>query len=81
MWLDGVELGSGKDMRGWSSLDNTNHKIVLTGKPQRLVIKLVRLTDAFEFSLQFMCRGDLPRKLRGISNILDSLEDSVPVGE
>jgi hypothetical protein len=74
LWFDGEERGCATDPRGWAMLDNANHKIKLTGKPQRLVIKLIRLTDAFNFSLIFMGRGD-PEGKRGISNILDCLED------
>ena len=76
-WLDGVELGSSDKMRMHAVLDDANLKIHLTGKPQRLVIKLARLTDAYDFSLFFIGRGD-PEYVRGISNILDCLEDLVP---
>ena len=74
IWFDGAELGCATDPRGWAMLDNANHKIKLTGQPQRMVIKLIRLTDAFNFSLIFMGRGSLDGK-QGISNILDCLED------
>jgi len=73
-WLDGVELGSAQDVRAWAHLDSTNFKMTLTGQPQRLVFKLIRLGDAFDFSLYFMGRGD-PTGKSGISNILDCLED------
>jgi len=76
-WLDGVELGSSDKMRAHAMLDDANHKIHLTSKPQRLVIKLARLTDAYDFSLFFIGMGD-PEYVRGISNILDCLEDLVP---
>lgn len=64
-------------MRCWTSLDDANHKITLTGEPQRLVIKLIRLTDAFHFRPIFMCKGD-PDYKQGWSNILDSLIDQIP---
>ena len=76
-WLDGVELGSSDKMRGYAMLDDANHRMRLTGSPQRLVIKLVRLTDAYDFSLFFIGRGD-PEYKRGISNIVDCLEDFIP---
>ena len=77
VWLDGVELGSHPDMRCWTPLDDANYKLTLDSRPQRLVIKLIRLTDAFRFSAVFMCKGD-PDYQRGRSNILDSLADQIP---
>ncbi|MEZ0296311.1 MAG: ADP-ribosylglycohydrolase family protein, partial [Candidatus Methylacidiphilales bacterium] len=53
-WLDGVEIGKSEDLRCWSMMDNVWLKIRVTEKPQRLVIKLLRLTDDFTFSLYFM---------------------------
>lgn len=76
-WLDGVEIGRSDKMRAHAMLDDANLKVRLTGKPQRLVIKLARLTDAYDFSLFFIGRGD-PAYVRGVSNILDCLEDLVP---
>lgn len=76
-WLDGVEIGSSDKMRAYAMLDDANLKIHLTGKPQRLVIKLARLTDAYDFSLFFVGMGD-PKYIRGVSNILDCLEEMVP---
>ena len=80
VWLDGAELGSHPDMRCWTPLDDANYKIMLSGQPQRLVIKLIRLTDAFQFSAVFMCKGD-PDYKRGCSNILDSLADQIPASQ
>ena len=76
-WLDGVEIGSSDQMRAHAMSDDANLRIRLTGKPQRLVIKLARLTDAYEFSLFFIGKGD-PAYVRGVSNIVDHLEDTVP---
>lgn len=77
LWLDGQELGSRNDPRAWTSLDDSAHKFTLTGKPQRLVFKLIRQSDAFAFSAAFMCKGD-PEYHRGRSNLLDSLTDLIP---
>jgi ADP-ribosylglycohydrolase len=77
-WLDGVEIGQSREMRGWAMMDDTSLKVQLTGRPQRLVIKLIRLTDAFDFSLYFAGPGDKEHK-RGTSNILDCLEDFAPL--
>jgi ADP-ribosylglycohydrolase len=79
-WLDGVEIGASEDIRCWSHLDSSNLHVCLTGKPQRLVLKLIRLSDSFDFSLYCMGRGDISGEGRGVSNILDCLEDLTPHG-
>jgi ADP-ribosylglycohydrolase len=78
LWLDGQELVATESMRAWTSYDEPGVKIRLTGEPQRLVAKVLRLTDAFAFSVHIMGKGD-PEYKRGVSNIIDSLEDW-PVG-
>jgi len=75
-WLDGVELGRSDELRSWAMMDDVNLNIELTGQPQRLVLKLIRLTDAFDLSLYFVIPGIADRH-RGISNLHDSLEDLV----
>lgn len=77
LWLDGKEIYAAADMRAWCSYEEPGVKINLTGQPQRLVAKLVRLTDQFAFSVHFMCKGD-PAYTRGVSNVLDSLQDLPP---
>lgn len=77
-WLDGVEVGAGEDMRSWCQLDNSNLNVTMTGEPQRLVIKLIRLSDSFDFSLYAMGSGDDTGTGRGVSNIRDSLADFAP---
>jgi ADP-ribosylglycohydrolase len=76
VWLDGVEIFASETMRAWTSYDEPGVKIRLTGAPQRLVVKALRLTDAFAFSLHVMGGGD-PAYIRGISNIYDGLADLV----
>ena len=73
-WLDGVEIGRSDELRSWAMMDDVNVNIDLTGRPQRLVLKLVRLTDAFDLSLYFVIPGIADRH-RGISNLHDTLED------
>jgi len=46
----------------------------LTGAPQRLVVKLIRLTDVFTFHLAFAGAGD-PTQQRGVSMLFDTLAD------
>lgn len=75
-WLDGVEIGRSDELRGWAMMDDVNLNIELTGRPQRLVLKLARLTDAFAFSLYFVIPGITDRH-RGLSNLHDCLEDLV----
>ena len=74
LWLDGKEIAAEDGTRGWCSYEEPGVKIKLTGKPQRLVAKVLRQSDAFSFSLNFMCKGD-PEYKRGVSNIMDSLAD------
>jgi ADP-ribosylglycohydrolase len=74
LWIDGIEIAAENGPRGWCSYEEPGVKIKLTGKPQRIVVKLLRQSDAFSFSLNFMCKGD-PEYKRGISNIMDSLSD------
>lgn len=77
IWLDGKLIASYDDMRGWAPDESIN--CILTGKPQRLVVKLIRLTDAISFSIQFSPVSNFPQK-QGISYFLDCLED-LPVTE
>jgi len=75
-WLDGKEVAVSTDLTGWTSgVGGTGGQV--TDKPQRLVVKLVRLTDAFAFSVMFLGGGD-PSRQRGISYIQDCLEDLPP---
>jgi ADP-ribosylglycohydrolase len=74
MWLDGELIGECDDIRGWTPHEDEGLKCRLTGKPQRLVIKFIRLTDAMSFSMLFIGPGD-PAHERGISYIVDNLKD------
>ncbi len=76
-WLDGVEIGRSDELRSWAMMDDVNINLTLTGRPQRLVLKFARLTDAFDFSLFFVIPG-IPDRFHGHSNLLDSLADLVP---
>ena len=62
-------------MRCWSIRDEFvgTH---LTGKPQRLVVKLARQTDGGQFSMNFISRHD--EAVRGISYLADNLSDLPP---
>ena len=72
-WLDGRQVGAEDRIRCWAVQDGA-HGIQLTGKPQRLVVKVARLTDAFTFSAIVLGAGD-PEQKRGISFMFDTLED------
>ena len=74
LWVDGVEVASETGARGWCSYEEPGVKIKLTGQPQRIVAKVLREADAFSFSLHFM-RSSNKERMRGISNIEDSLAD------
>ncbi|MFA6569209.1 MAG: hypothetical protein WCS96_13435, partial [Victivallales bacterium] len=90
MWLDGKLIGQWNTMRNWAPellMDDTLSdkwgnvmegilKCNLTGQPQRLVVKFIRLTDALSFSTLFFGPGD-PTHKRGISFVVD-LEDLPP---
>lgn len=76
-WLDGVEIGRSDEIRCWAMMDDVNIDITLTGQPQRLVLKLVRLTDAFDFSLYLVIPGIVDR-YHGRSNLYDNLADLTP---
>ena len=74
MWLDGELIGESDDVRGWAPHEDEGLKCRLTGQPQRLVLKFIRLTDAMSFSMLFIGPGD-PAQKRGISYIADNLKD------
>ncbi len=75
VWLDGKEIYCADGMRQWTSQEQAG-QIVLTGAPQRLVVKLVRWTDDFRFLLAIGGGGD-PEQKRGISWLLDTLADRI----
>ncbi|MDD5698709.1 MAG: ADP-ribosylglycohydrolase family protein [Victivallaceae bacterium] len=72
IWLDGKQLVEYDTMRCWAP--DQKVECVLTGSSQRLVVKLIRLSDAMSFSL-FFCQRENPIKKAGISLYLDSIED------
>lgn len=73
-WLDGQLVGEDQRMRCWAPHEDEGLRVRLTGQRQRLVIKLVSLSDVFRFSVLFIGPGDTEMR-RGISYILDHLED------
>jgi ADP-ribosylglycohydrolase len=77
LWIDGNEIGASTEIRGWAPYQGQGFPLDLTGEPQRLVLKSVRLMDAMSLSVLFQGKGD-PELKRGISNLLDCLEDLVP---
>ncbi|MFA5865715.1 MAG: ADP-ribosylglycohydrolase family protein [Phycisphaerae bacterium] len=74
MWLDGKLIGQRDDIRGWAANEDEEYCGTVTGRPQRLVVKFIRLTDALSFSINFITTWVSGQK-QGISYILDSLED------
>jgi len=90
MWLDGKLIGQWNTIRNWAPELQTDDALIdesgdvwekiikcdLTGRPQRLVIKFIRLTDALSFSMLFFTPGD-PSHKRGVSFVVD-LEDLPP---
>jgi hypothetical protein len=75
VWLDGRQIVHFDNMRSWAPDEGI--KCTLTGRPQRLVVKFIRLTDAMSFSLTFVGQGD-PTHRRGISRFADFMEDLPP---
>ncbi len=79
VWLDGKEIFRSDVLHSWAVGDPDGYFFVGTGKPQRLVVKLVNPTD--EAALAFYCMHDREHDpKRGISYLVDSLADSVPQG-
>ena len=76
-WLDGREVGASREMREWSCHEDEGLALHLTGRPQRLVIKLVRLSDILGLHVLLTGAGD-PRYQRGISYVYADLADQVP---
>jgi ADP-ribosylglycohydrolase len=76
-WLDGQEVGASHEMREWSCHEDEGLTLRLTGRPQRLVIKLVRLSDILGLHVLLTDTSD-PRRQRGISYVHDDLADQVP---
>jgi len=80
VWIDGEEAAAHEGFRPWCPVEFAEMiGVKLDGHPRRLVVKALRLTDAFTFSLMVLGTGD-PERKRGISWMHDGLEDR-PVGE
>jgi len=73
IWWDGEEVFAADSMWQWTSQEAAC-RVRLTGAPQRLVVKLIRLTDVFTFHLAFAGAGD-PTQQRGVSMLFDTLAD------
>lgn len=75
VWFDGKEVAAREGVRPWCPVEfDEQISVNLDGRPQRLVVKALRLTDAFRFSLMVIGTGDPERKC-GISWMHDGLED------
>jgi hypothetical protein len=74
LWLDGELVGESRRVQGWAPHEDEGLECILTGWPQRLLVKFVRWTDAMAWSALFIGPGD-PEGKRGVSYILDCLED------
>ncbi len=77
VWLNGQETAVSTHLTNWTA-GVGGPGVQLTDQPQRLVVKVARLTDAFAFSAAFLGAGDNTRQ-RGVSYIQDGLED-LPAG-
>ena len=78
LWFDGKLIDSNEALTCWAPEGDGKLKVELTTKPQRLVVKIVAQADSFAFSVSFYGTGDPTRK-RGISNLIDTLEE-LPTG-
>jgi ADP-ribosylglycohydrolase len=76
LWLDGELVGAADGVIGWMPFGGNHHRIHLSGKPQRLVLKVVRLTDACACSITFL-GGGCPDRRRGVSFMLEELSDAI----
>jgi len=72
-WLDGKEVGAAADLANWATMDKSI-AFDLTGEPQRLVVKVVRLTDSFGFSV-IPVGPWKPEPKRGVSWMVTTLKD------
>ena len=77
IWLDGKECSGGRDLHSWTSGDSEVIILTGTGKPQRLVVKLVNPTDEAVLSLHLM-HHEMSINKQGVSYLIDSLADQVP---
>jgi ADP-ribosylglycohydrolase len=74
VWFDGRECCAVNDIFGWAPMTKWAN-VSLTGKPQRMVIKLVRPSDFSSFSVTFLhCYWKTPPK-EGISAYMANLAD------
>lgn len=87
VWLDGQPLLSDDRQRGFSGLDDPAVPVTLTGRPQRLVIKLVQEAGDVSVALQVLAQRAEQVQLAGAdvfpkitSWLVDCLADHVPAG-
>jgi ADP-ribosylglycohydrolase len=77
VWVDGKENIAVNDSFAWSPATKWSF-MTLTGKPQRLVIKLIRPSDFLSFSIT-LAENWKERPSRGVSWYLTNLSDQPPV--
>lgn len=83
VWFDGKELHADPRPRAWGGYETDGATTVgLTGRPQRLVIKILRVGDETVRVQPLFIRSDfMAGGRRGISYLCDCLEDRVVTGE
>lgn len=82
VWFDGRELHADPNPRAWAGYETDGvATIELTGQPQRLVIKILRVGDEPIRVQPIFVRADFTGGVRGRSYLCDFLEDHVVTGE
>lgn len=79
VWLDGKEIFRGGDIHSWALGEADFWRFTATGKPQRLVVKLVNPTDEAALAFYFLNDEEHDPK-RGISYLTDEIIDEIPIG-
>lgn len=74
LWIDGKLISQSNDVRCWAPHEDEGIVCNLTGEKQRMVIKIMRLTDKMSFSPLFITHV-IPGLKEGVSYIVDSIED------
>jgi len=78
IWFDGREIHADPRPRAWGGYETDGAtQINLTGKPQRLVIKVLRISDEPVRVQPIFVRANFMGGVRGISYLCDCLEDMV----
>lgn len=77
VWLDGREQFRSDALHSWALGESDFIFLTGTGKPQRLVVKLVNPTDEAALAIYFL-HDKAPDPKHGVSYLVDSLVDVVP---